>query len=87
MKVAMGPRNSEAMNHRNPLRSLPCAIPALISATVPQPTAYVWASGIDPTVVSPAMQIRDEQGCARELPRGWVAAPVQDGEVAVLHLI
>ena len=38
-KVAIGPRRSERRNQLRPLRFFPCAIPALIRASVPHPTA------------------------------------------------
>ncbi len=42
-RVAVGPNMSESRNQLRPLLFLPWEIPALISARVPQPTAYSWA--------------------------------------------
>lgn len=39
-KVAIGPNKIDNKNQFNPLLFFPCAIPALISASVPQPTKY-----------------------------------------------
>jgi hypothetical protein len=38
-KVASGPSNREMTNQKSPLRPLPWARPALMSARVPRPTA------------------------------------------------
>jgi len=38
--VAIGPSSSDARNHAEPLRPLPCARPALTSASVPQPAYH-----------------------------------------------
>src|SRR5260221_3696892 len=47
MSVAKGPISSETRNHRKPLRCLDCAMPALISASVPQPANHSPLNSID----------------------------------------
>jgi hypothetical protein len=46
-KVANGPSSSDIRNQLNPLLFLPCASPALIRASVPQPTKYVFSISIN----------------------------------------
>ena len=40
-KVAIGPTSNEMRHHASPLRPFPCARPALIRESVPQPTKKV----------------------------------------------